>query len=261
MARADIQIALNALTRDQIEAVLAKWRQIGREEFLRVHRVNRAAKFKIRDENNEYDAKAILVVALREFRSEFQGIKPTDIESNEMAIAVPLRNLGYSVVDIGDDPLKINDEVVAAEVRALLQIDTSRLGEVWRLNQKGFSHREIADQLGAKTHSFVGKILRFVRAIERGNLPTARTMVEECRSKLKTFIDEHDAQMSQPTREVLAERLRELRNRLEGRRPLDELIQEVLELNKKYSLGIMSSISLSKKFLLLEISHFLFLKK
>ena len=235
MARADIQIALNALTRDQIEAVLAKWRQIGREEFLRVHRVNRAAKFKIRDENNEYDAKAILVVALREFRSEFQGIKPTDIESNEMAIAAPLRNLGYSVVDIGDDPLKINDEVVAAEVRALLQIDTSRLGEVWRLNQKGFSHREIADQLGAKTHSFVGKILRFVRAIERGNLPTARTMVEECRSKLKTFIDEHDAQMSQPTREVLAERLRELRNRLEGRRPLDELIQEVLELNKKYS--------------------------
>ena len=235
MERADIQIALNALTRDQIEAVLAKWRQIGREEFLRVHRVNRAAKFKIRDENNEYDAKAILVVALREFRSEFQGIKPTDIESNEMAIAVPLRNLGYSVVDIGDDPLKINDEVVAAEVRALLQIDTSRLGEVWRLNQKGFSHREIADQLGAKTHSFVGKILRFVRAIELGNLPTARTMVEECRSKLKTFIDEHDAQMSQPTREVLAERLRELRNRLEGRRPLDELIQEVLELNKKYS--------------------------
>ena len=235
MERADIQIALNALTRDQIEAVLAKWRQIGREEFLRVHRVNRAAKFKIRDENNEYDAKAILVVALREFRSEFQGIKPTDIESNEMAIAVPLRNLGYSVVDIGDDPLKINDEVVAAEVRALLQIDTSRLGEVWRLNQKGFSHREIADQLGAKTHSFVGKILRFVRAIELGNLPTARTMVEECRSKLKTFIDEHDAQMSQPTKEVLAERLRELRNRLEGRRPLDELIQEVLELNKKYS--------------------------
>ena len=197
--------------------------------------MNRAAKFKIRDENNEYDAKAILVVALREFRSEFQGIKPTDIESNEMAIAAPLRNLGYSVVDIGDDPLKINDEVVAAEVRALLQIDTSRLGEVWRLNQKGFSHREIADQLGAKTHSFVGKILRFVRAIELGNLPMARTMVEECRSKLKTFIDEHDAQMSQPTREVLAERLRELRNRLEGRRPLDELIQEVLELNKKYS--------------------------
>ena len=235
MERADIQIALNALTRDQIEAVLAKWRQIGREEFLRVHRVNRAAKFKIRDENNEYDAKAILVVALREFRSEFQGIKPTDIESNEMAIAAPLRNLGYSVVDIGDDPLKINDEVVAAEVRALLQIDTSRLGEVWRLNQKGFSHREIADQLGAKTHSFVGKILRFVRAIELGNLPMARTMVEECRSKLKTFIDEHDAQMSQPTKEVLAERLRELRNRLEGRRPLDELIQEVLELNKKYS--------------------------
>ena len=235
MERADIQIALNALTRDQIEAVLAKWRQIGREEFLRVHRVNRAAKFKIRDENNEYDAKAILVVALREFRSEFQGIKPTDIESNEMAIAAPLRNLGYSVVDIGDDPLKINDEVVAAEVRTLLQIDTSRLGEVWRLNQKGFSHREIADQLGAKTHSFVGKILRFVRAIELGNLPMARTMVEECRSKLKTFIDEHDAQMSQPTKEVLAERLRELRNRLEGRRPLDELIQEVLELNKKYS--------------------------
>jgi len=35
-----------------------------------------------------------------------------------------------------DDPLKINDEVVAAEVRSLLQIDNSRLGEVWKLNLK-----------------------------------------------------------------------------------------------------------------------------
>jgi hypothetical protein len=235
MARSGIQTALSALTTDQIETVLAEWRLIGREEFLRAHKVNRAAKFKIRDENNEYDAKAILVVALRKFRSEFQSIKPTEIESNESTIAMPLRNLGYSVLDIGDDPLKINDEVVAAEVRALLQINTSRLGEVWRLNQKGLSDREIADQLGAKTHNFVGKILRFIRAIEVGNLPTARTMVEECHAKLKAFIKEHDAQISQTTKEVLGERLRELNNRLEGKRPLDEMIQEVLELNKNYS--------------------------
>ena len=235
MARAEIQNALNALTRDQIEEVLAEWRKVGREEFLRTHKVNRAAKFKIRDENNEYDAKAILVVALRRFRAEFEGIKPTEVESNELAIAVPLRNLGYSVFDIGDDLLKINDEAVAAEVRALLQIDTSRLGEVWRLNQKGISHREIANQLGAKTHNFVGRIVRFARAIEIGNLPTARTMVEECHEKLKAFIKAHEPQMTESTKLVLLERLRELQNRLEGKRPLDEMIQEVLDLNKEYS--------------------------
>lgn len=234
MARAEIQNALNTLTRDQIEFVLAEWREVGREEFLRTHKVNRAAKFKIRDENNEYDAKAILVVALRRFCTEFEGLKPTEVESNELAIAVPLRNLGYSVLDIGDDPLKINDEVVAAEVRALMQIDTSRLGEVWRLNQKGLSHREIADHFGAKTHNFVGKILRFIRSIEVGNLPTARTMVEECHEKLKAFIKAHEAQLSELTKLVLVERLRELQNRLEGKRPLDEMIQEVLDLNKNY---------------------------
>jgi hypothetical protein len=234
MARAEIENALNALTRDQIEIVLAEWREVGRGEFLRTHKVNRAAKFKIRDENNEYDAKAILVVALRQFRTEFEGIKPTEVESNELAIAVPLRNLGYSVIDIGDDPLKINDEIVAAEVRTLFQIDTSRLGEVWRLNQKGISHQQIANQLGAKTHGFINKILRLLFAIETGNLPTARTMVEECHEKLKAFIKAHEAQLSESTKLVLLERLRELRNLLEGKRPLDEMIQEVLDLNKNY---------------------------
>jgi hypothetical protein len=234
VARAEIQTALNALTKDQIDAVLTEWRQLGREEFLRTHKVNRAAKFKIRDENSDYDAKAILVVALRRFRAEYQEISSTEIESNELTIATPLRDLGYSVVEIDDDPLKINDEVVAAEVRSLLQIDNSRLGEVWRLNQKGISHREIATQLGAKTSNFVNKILRFVRAIEIGNLPTARTMVEECHDKLKAFIKAHDAQMSESTRLVLSERLSELLNRKEGKRTLDEMIQEVLDLNKSY---------------------------
>jgi hypothetical protein len=234
MARAEIQTALNALAKDQIDLILAEWRQLGREQFLLTHKVNRASKFKIRDENSDYDAKAILVVALRRFRAEFQEIKPTEIESNELAIAKPLRDLGYSVIEIDDDPLKINDEVVAAEVRSLLQIDNSRLGEVWRLNQKGISHREIANQLGAKHHQFVYSLIRFVLAIEFGRLPTAHTMVKECHAKLKAFIKEHDLQMTESTKLVLSERLRELQNRLEGKRPLDEMIQEVLDLNKSY---------------------------
>jgi hypothetical protein len=36
MARAVIQNALNALTRDQIDFVLAEWREVGREEFLEI---------------------------------------------------------------------------------------------------------------------------------------------------------------------------------------------------------------------------------
>ena len=234
MARAEIQTALNALAKAQIDVILTEWRQLGREQFLQTHKVNRASKFKIRDENSDYDAKAVLVVALRRFHAEYQEIKPTEIESNELAIAKPLRDLGYSVIEIDDNPLKINDEVVAAEVRSLLQIDNSRLGEVWRLNQKGISQREIANQLGAKHHQFVYSLLRFALAIEFGRLPTAHTMVKECHAKLKAFIKEHDLQMTDSTKLVLWERLRELQNRLEGKRPLDEMIQEILDLNKSY---------------------------
>ena len=234
MDRIGIQTAVDALTKVQIEAVLDEWRSLGRDEFLRKHGVNRAAKYKIRIQDTDYDAKAILIVALRRFNSELHDVKPTDVESSEQSIAIPLRNLKFEIIAVDEDSLKLNDEAVAAEVRSLLQKDSSRMGEVWRLNQQGISHREIANQLGTKTHQFVSQILRFVSAIEFGNLPTAHTMVKECRAKLKAFIKEHDVQMTESTKLVLSERLRELQNRLEGKRPLDEMIQEVLDLNKSY---------------------------
>ena len=146
MDRIGIQTAVDALTKVQIEAVLDEWRSLGRDEFLRKHGVNRAAKYKIRIQDTDYDAKAILIVALRRFNSELHDVKPTDVESSEQSIAIPLRNLKFEIIAVDEDSLKLNDEAVAAEVRSLLQKDSSRMGEVWRLNQQGISHREIANQ-------------------------------------------------------------------------------------------------------------------
>jgi hypothetical protein len=234
MALEGVQAAIDALTKQQIETVLDEWREIGRDAFLQLHRVNRAARYKIRVGEQQFDAKAVVVVALRKFRIEFTTLSAADVGSDENSIARPLRNIGFEIVVDDGDQLRMYDDAVAAEVRTLLQRDQSRMAEVWRLNQEGVSHKEIAAKFGAKTHNFVNKLLRFATAIEVGDLPTARTMVEECRAKLKAFITAHDEELSDHARIVLDARLRSLGDRMNQVRSLSDIFQEVLDLNKNY---------------------------
>lgn len=233
MPNVDYLRAINALTRSQIEKIIGEWDQIGRDPFLALHKVNRAAKFKIKIEEKEYDAKAILVVALRQFNSEYKNLKPAAVDSNEQTIAAPLRNLGFEIIEVNDAQL-LNDEQVAAEVRAAFQRLQSRLGEVWQLTQQGKSHREIADIMNVRTKNFVGKLLRFARAIELGDLPTAPTMVSECRSQFEDVLEKQGDSMSARTRDALNARLRELKSREGTTTPLGAMFQEVLDLNKRW---------------------------
>jgi 5-methylcytosine-specific restriction protein B len=234
MALEGVQAAIDALTKQQVETVLDEWREVGRDAFLELHKVNRAARYKIRVGEQEFDAKAVVVVALRQFRVEFATLNARDVGSDENSIARPLRSIGFQIVIDDDEQLKMHDEAVAAEIRTLLQGDTSRMGEVWRLNQEGVSHKDIAARLGAKTHNFVNKLLRFATAIEVGDLPTARTMVEECRAKLKAFLVAHDKLLTESTRVVLDARLRALEIKMSQVRSLRDIFQEVLDLNKNY---------------------------
>lgn len=233
MADTDLIRAINALKKTDIDSVLAEWDQIGRDKFLEKHKVNRAAKFKIKVKEDEYDAKAVLVVALRNSNILLKGLQSVTVESNEKTIATPLRELGFEVVEVNEAQL-VGDDKVAIEVRGFLSQYDSRLGKVWQLNEQGKTHREIADDMGVATDGYVGKLLRFATAIEGGNLPTARTMVIECSREFKSLLEKFESDMTPRTREALKARHRELRSRIKGSLELEPLLQEVLDLNKSY---------------------------
>jgi len=103
-------------------------------------------------------------------------------------------------------------ESVAEEVRAALAVDDTRMGDVWRKISEGKSPIEIATELGTQTSNFVGKYMRFARAIETGDLPSAPTMIRECRTAMRGFLNRHYVRLSPETVKVLQSRIEMLQN-------------------------------------------------
>jgi hypothetical protein len=98
-------------------------------------------------------------------------------------------------------------DVVAKEVRDALQIDETRMGDVYRALALGKSSTEIAAELGTQTPNFVNKYKRFARAIETGDLPSAPTMIRECGTAMRGFLNRHYARLSPSTIKVLESRI------------------------------------------------------
>ena len=98
-------------------------------------------------------------------------------------------------------------DVVAKEVRDDLQIDETRMGDVYRALALGKSSTEIAAELGTQTPNFVNKYKRFARAIETGDLPSAPTMIRECGTAMRGFLNRHYARLSPGTIKVLESRI------------------------------------------------------
>jgi len=73
-----------------------------------------------------------------------------------------------------------NDATVIAEIRKVFEGEDTRLGEVWRGNERGLSQTEIVEELVVETSNFVWNNLRVARAIEAGNLPTAPSVIRSC---------------------------------------------------------------------------------
>ena len=98
-------------------------------------------------------------------------------------------------------------DVVAKEVRDALQIDETRMGDVYRALALGKSSTEIAAEVGTQTPNFVNKYKRFARAIETGDLPSAPTMIRECGIAMRGFLNRHYARLSPGTIKVLESRI------------------------------------------------------
>lgn len=86
----------DALTVEKVEEQLETFRTLGRDQYLAQYGGAEAAKFFIEVDGNRYDAKAVLVCALRS-ATGISGISHHEIEGTERGVARPLRALGFRV--------------------------------------------------------------------------------------------------------------------------------------------------------------------
>ena len=101
---------------------------------------------------------------------------------------------------------------IAKEIRDALQHDATRMGDVYRGIALGKSPTEIAAELGTQTSGFVSKYQRFAWAIETGDLPSAPTMIRECGTAVRGFLNRHYARFSPITIKALESRIAMLNN-------------------------------------------------
>ena len=104
MKLSEIMQAIRSLTTSQIEEVLIEWDQISREKFLEIHQVHPAQKYWIKRGDNAYDAKAILVRALRKSSNSLANLNVNEFNGNEHTVAQPLREKGFVVDDFYREP-------------------------------------------------------------------------------------------------------------------------------------------------------------
>jgi len=91
--------SIRELVSEDITEVLDDWGDQAQNEFLRVHELNRAQKYEIVYNGNQYDAKAVVDLAIRK---RFPELENAPYDGNERTIARPLRALGF-IVDDKDD--------------------------------------------------------------------------------------------------------------------------------------------------------------
>ena len=104
MKLSEVMLAIQSLTKTQIEEVLIEWDQISREKFLEIHKVYPAQKYWIKRGDKIYDAKAILVRALRKSDISLATMNANEFNGNEQTVARPLRELGFIVDDFYREP-------------------------------------------------------------------------------------------------------------------------------------------------------------
>jgi hypothetical protein len=93
------------------------------------------------------------------------------------------------------------------EIRRAFEADATRMGDVWTATAAGKTPDQIAQELGTQTSNFVNKYLRFARAIETGDLPSAPTMIRECKTTTEGFLRRNRSMFSDRTIGVLQERI------------------------------------------------------
>lgn len=107
-------------------------------------------------------------------------------------------------------PVRPSDEV-RAELVALLQVDTSRLGQVYQGLQRGLDANAIAEELEVGSSNFVWNYDRLARALLDGNLPVAPTVALGAARKFRSIL--RSSHLSTAARSYLETNLQELERR------------------------------------------------
>lgn len=79
-------------------------------------------------------------------------------------------------------------EGVKAELRAALETDESRVGEVYDALNRGLTPDEIATELGVETSNFVWNYKRSIDALLEGDLPTAPSVALQTARRFRTLL-------------------------------------------------------------------------
>ena len=106
----DVISQIHTLTKQEIQDAIDEWSMIGREVFFARYKVHSAFKYKIAVDDDEFDAKAIVVGALRKFRPQLGEFKTAIFNGNASTIAQPLRRLGFDVLDMELDEIEVEDD-------------------------------------------------------------------------------------------------------------------------------------------------------
>lgn len=106
----DVINQIHTLTKKEIQEALDEWSRDGRDAFFAHHKVHSAFKYKIAVDDAEFDAKAIVVGALRNSRPQLGEFKTAIFNGNAQTIAQPLRRLGFDVLDMEIDEIEVEDD-------------------------------------------------------------------------------------------------------------------------------------------------------
>jgi|694.fasta_scaffold102749_3 hypothetical protein len=106
----DVINQIHTLTKQEVQAAIDEWSKDGRETFFARHKVHSAFKYKIAVDDAEFDAKAIVVGALRNTRPKLGDFKTAIFNGNALTIAQPLRKLGFDVLDLELDEIEVEDD-------------------------------------------------------------------------------------------------------------------------------------------------------
>lgn len=97
-------------------------------------------------------------------------------------------------------------ERVAEEVRALLAVEDTRIGEVFRLLRDGKNELDIAEIYETQT-GWVYAYRRLITSLETGELPSAPSVKRQTISSYRSFIGRHIAVLSPEAAQELQNRL------------------------------------------------------
>jgi len=124
------------------------------------------------------------------------------------------------------EPIEPSAEV-RSEILAVINGDQSRLGEIYRMLERGLNANEIQAELGLQQNRFVWNYQRIIKALADGNLPGAPTVAHAVAQRFRSLLWEHT--FSPDADRVLRHNLAVLETRASDRSNQNRETQQALD--------------------------------